>query len=139
MPGAVRRAASASAPEAFASGCPAIRKLKFEPRKRLHQPAEFRLVRLRGKRLSDAYFSLSVLPNHETYPRLGLAIATRSCATAVARNRIKRLTRESFRMNQHILPPVDVTVAVRDGARIAPPGELRDSLAKHWHSIAQIW
>jgi ribonuclease P protein component len=137
--GAVRRAASASAPEAFAPGRPAIRTLKFEPRKRLHQPAEFRDVRQRGKRLSDAYFSLSVLPNHETYPRLGLAIATRSCATAVARNRIKRLTRESFRLNQHDLPPVDVTVAVREAARLALPGDLRASLAKHWHSIAQKW
>jgi ribonuclease P protein component len=68
---------------------------------------------------------------------LGLAIATRSCATAVARNRIKRLTRESFRMNQHTLPPVDVTVAVRDSARLAASGELRESLAKHWRSIAR--
>jgi len=68
-----------------------------------------------------------------------LAIATRSCATAVARNRIKRLTRESFRLNQHNLPPVDVTVAVRDAARLAPPTDLRASLAKHWHSIAQKW
>lgn len=68
---------------------------------------------------------------------MGLAIATRSCATAVARNRIKRLTRESFRMNQHTLPPVDVTVAVRDSARLAASGELRESLAKHWRSIAQ--
>ncbi|MGO9717393.1 MAG: ribonuclease P protein component [Steroidobacteraceae bacterium] len=82
---------------------------------------------------------MSVLPNHETYPRLGLAIATRSCAGAVARNRIKRLTRESFRLNQHDLPPVDITVAVREGARLAPPGDLRASLARHWHSIAQKW
>jgi len=42
-------------------------------------------------------------------------------------------------MNQHILPPVDVTVAVRESARLAPPGDLRDSLVKHWHSIAQKW
>ena len=76
-------------------------------------------------------------PISETHPRLGLAIATRTCGTAVARNRIKRLTRESFRMNQHTLPTVDVTVAVRDGARLAAAGELRDSLAKHWRSIAQ--
>jgi ribonuclease P protein component len=83
---------------------------------------------------------LSVLPNHETYPRLGLAIATRSCAGAVVRNHIKRLTRESFRLNQHNLPPVDVTVAVRDAARLAPPCDLRASLAKHWHTIiAQEW
>jgi len=90
------------------------KRLTFEPRKRLHQPAEFRAVRVRGSRLTDAYFSLSVLANHGSHARLGLAIATRTFGTAVARNRIKRLTRESFRLNQHDLPPVDVTVSARD-------------------------
>jgi len=80
-----------------------------------------------------------VLANHETHPRLGLAMATRTCGTAVVRNRIKRLTRESFRLNQHVLPPVDVTVAAREAARRAAPGELRASLAKHWTSIARQW
>ncbi|MGO9515055.1 MAG: ribonuclease P protein component [Steroidobacteraceae bacterium] len=113
--------------------------MTFEPRKRLHQPAEFRAIRQRGRRFADAYFSLSVLANHETHPRLGLAIATRSCGTAVARNRVKRLTRESFRLNQHALPPVDITVAARASARHATPGDLRNSLAKHWTSITREW
>ncbi len=105
----------------------------------MHQPAEFRAVRQRGKKLSDAYFSLSVVANQESTPRLGLAIATRTFRTAVARNRIKRLTRESFRLNQHELPPVDVMVSARDAARHAQPKELRASLEKHWKSITQRW
>jgi ribonuclease P protein component len=113
--------------------------LTFEPRKRLHQPAEFRAVRQSGKRLSDAYFSLSVLANHGRIPRLGLAIATRTFGSAVARNRIKRLARESFRLNQHTLPPVDVTVSAKDAARLAAPKDLRASLEKHWKSITQRW
>jgi len=104
---------------------------------RLHQPAEFRDVKRRGKKIADAYFSLSVLANHETHPRLGLSIATRTFGSAVARNRIKRLTRESFRLNQHSLPPVDVTVSARDAARQASAGDLRASLDKHWKSITQ--
>jgi ribonuclease P protein component len=103
----------------------------------LHQPAEFRVVRQRGKRFADTFFSLSVLANHETCPRLGLAIATRTFGTAVARNRIKRLTRESFRLNQHSLPPVDVTVSAREPARHAKAQDLRASLDKHWKSITQ--
>ena len=116
-----------------------IKRLTFEPRKRLHQPAEFRAVRQAGKRLSDAYFSLSVLANHENCARLGLAIATRTFGTAVARNRVKRIARESFRLNQHALPPVDVTVAARDAARLAQPKDLRASLDKHWKNITQRW
>jgi len=114
-----------------------INRLRFEPRKRLHQPAEFREVKRHGKKFVDAFFSLSVLANHETHPRLGLSIATRTFGSAVARNRIKRLTRESFRLNQHSLPPVDVTVSAREAARQANPSDLRASLDKHWKSISQ--
>jgi ribonuclease P protein component len=114
-----------------------IKRLKFEPLKRLHQPAEFRDVKRRGRKFADAFFSLSVLANHETFPRLGLSIATRTFGNAVARNRIKRLARESFRLNQHFLPPVDVTVSAREAARQASLADLRASLDGHWKSITQ--
>ena len=103
----------------------------------MHQPAEFRDVKRRGKKFADAFFSLSVLANHETYPRLGLSIATRTFGSAVARNRIKRLTRESFRLNQYSLPPVDVAVSAREAARQANSSDLRASLDKHWKAISQ--
>lgn len=80
-----------------------------------------------------------MLANHETHPRLGLAIATRTFGSAVARNRIKRITRESFRLNQHTLPAVDVTVSARDAARHATLQDLRASLDKHWKSITTRW
>jgi ribonuclease P protein component len=105
----------------------------------LHQPAEFRDVKRRGKKFADAFFSLSVLANNETYPRLGLSIATRTFGTAVSRNRIKRLARESFRLNQHSLPPVDVTVSAREAARLAKLRDLRASLDAHWKTITQQW
>jgi ribonuclease P protein component len=140
-PAAAPKAASFSAPELELQDCLTIpqftKRLTFEPRKRLHQPAEFREVKRRGKKFADAFFSIAVLANHETHPRLGLSIATRTFGSAVERNRIKRLTRESFRLNQHSLPPVDVTVSARDAARHASPGELRASLGQHWKSIAQ--
>jgi ribonuclease P protein component len=94
-------------------------------------------VRQRGRRLTDAFFSLSVLASEANCARLGLAIATRTFGTAVARNRIKRLARESFRLNQHRLPPVDVTVTARDAARSAQAKDLRLSLEKHWNNIIQ--
>jgi ribonuclease P protein component len=136
--GAAPRVARSSARNGLSLGLFQIRKLTFEPRKRLHQPAEFRDLKRRGRKIADAFFSLSVLANHETYPRLGLSIATRIFRTAVARNRIKRLARESFRLNQHSLPPVDVTVSAREAARLASLKDLRLSLESHWRSI-QKW
>jgi ribonuclease P protein component len=94
-------------------------------------------VRERGRRLSDAFFSVSVLANHESHPRLGLAIATRTFGSAVARNQIKRIARESFRLNQYALPAADITLTARGAARGVPPRELRASLDQLWQSVAR--
>lgn len=102
---------------------------------RLHQAAEFRDLKRRGMKFTDAYFALSVLANEKAHARLGLSIATRIFGTAVSRNRIKRLTRESFRLNQEHLPAVDVTVSARDAAAKAQAQDLRASLDKHWKAI----
>jgi ribonuclease P protein component len=104
---------------------------------RLHQPAEFREIKRSGKRFADEFFSLSVLANNEAHPRLGLSIATSVFGNAVARNRIKRITRETFRLNQHALPSVDVTVSARTAAGKATLRDLRASLENHWKKISQ--
>src|SRR5215469_3615251 len=86
---AAPRAARSSVLKANAKATATIRKLTFEPRMRLHTPAEFRDVKRRGRKFVDNLFALAVLANRESHPRLGLAIATRTFGTAVARNRIK--------------------------------------------------
>ena len=68
-------------------------------------------------------------------PRLGLSIAARSIAHAVARNRIRRLVREGFRLAQHDLPPVDLVVAARPAARNDSAAELRADLARALNAV----
>jgi ribonuclease P protein component len=80
---------------------------------------------------------MSALPNQETHARLGLAIATKTFGSAVARNRIKRIARESFRLHQHALPALDITVAARAAARTALGAELRASLDQLWQQLAR--
>ena len=70
-------------------------------------------------------------------PRLGLAVAVRAAGGGVARNRLRRLIRESFRLNQHTLPALDLVVGCRPSARAAAAPVLRASLAALWAKVAE--
>lgn len=64
--------------------------------RRLRSPAEFDAVFKRGARLGGRLFLLVVAENPHGFDRLGLAVGRR-VGGAVARNRARRLLRESFR------------------------------------------
>ena len=53
--------------------------------------------------------------NGTNHPRLGLVIAKKNIRHAVQRNRVKRIIRESFRLNQHELPSLDIILLARKG------------------------
>ena len=89
--------------------------------------ADFERVQGGGKRIADSYFSMTFRPNELGAARLGLAVAIRTVGNAVARNRVRRCVKESFRLAQHDLPPADIVVAARAEGREAE--ELRASLA----------
>ena len=64
-----------------------------------------------------------------------MAVGLRAVGTAVRRNRIRRIIRESFRLHQHALPDVDVVVNARSRCRDADAGELSSSLKHLWGQI----
>lgn len=66
-----------------------------------------------AKRSGDEYFSVLGQNNAQPFARLGLAIARKHTKTAVARNRVKRLIRESFRQHQAELSGLDIVVLLR--------------------------
>jgi len=74
---------------------------------------QFQAVYKEGKRASDEHLLVFVKPNGLGFSRLGISVS-RSIGTAVRRNRIKRLIRESFRLNKERLPSgVDIVVVAR--------------------------
>lgn len=104
---------------------------------RLLTPSQFsRIFDHPVKAVSD-HFTLLAKPNDLAHPRLGLTIAKKKEKTAVGRNRIKRIIRESFRLNQHNLPNIDIVVLARDKVGEADNKQMHKQLNKLWKKIAQ--
>lgn len=59
----------------------------------------------------------------------------KAARTAVARNRIKRIVRESFRHRHAMLGALDFVVTGRGGVDKKTNQELRAALEKHWLAL----
>lgn len=59
------------------------------------------------------FLQIYAKPNNIDYPRLGLIVAKKVARRAVDRNRIKRLLREYFRVNQHNHVTVNMDWVIR--------------------------
>lgn len=96
----------------------------------LRQPAEYRQVYEQGKRLRGDGFTLiyRLAPGAER-PRLGISV--HGVGSAVRRNRIKRILREFFRLQQHrITPAVEMVFTVRSNFRLDSPREIAEAVER---------
>lgn len=110
----------------------------FPPQLRLLSGGDFQLV-FKGTecRSSDKALTLLARQNGLDHARLGLAISKRFIKTAVGRNRVKRLLRESFRQHQSMLAGLDIVVLNRDAAHKTSNFELTKALKAHWRRVAK--
>lgn len=67
--------------------------------------------------------------------RLGLAVSSKAVRHAVARNRIKRIVRETFRLRREQLEALDFIVIARSSADLKTKHELHAALDKVWFSF----
>ncbi|MBO2563175.1 ribonuclease P protein component [Shewanella algae] len=104
---------------------------------RLLTPAQFKTVFTNPIKASSAEITLLAVPNEMQHPRLGLTVAKRHVKRANQRNRIKRVIRDSFRLNQHDLPPLDIVVLVRGGVLDMDNEQLRKQVEKLWRKLSR--
>lgn len=79
---------------------------------RLQRAEDFQQAFRLGNKHNQGGFVVYTRLNGLGYARLGLAIAKKVIQSASARNRVKRLLRESFRLNQRRLPDIDIVIVV---------------------------
>ncbi len=112
-------------------------KERFGRCSRLLKADDFKTVFSRPRKSVDDCFTVLACANTQKHPRLGLAIAKRQVRSAVARNRIKRVIRESFRRHQSLLPALDIVVLARRGTEAKGNAELFRSLQGHWSRLGR--
>ncbi|ANE56782.1 MULTISPECIES: ribonuclease P protein component [Methylomonas] len=109
----------------------------FPDQYRLGTPAEYKKVFANPVKSTDRYFTVLAVSNCLAHSRLGLAIAKKTIKKAVARNRIKRAARESFRLQRQHIVGIDIVVLARGDAASAASPILRKSLERHWLKLVE--
>ena len=105
---------------------------RFGKDNRLLDAAAFGRVFKKATRSRDELFTVLCRRNELGIARLGLAISKKNCRRATARNRVKRVVRESFRGQQEALKDLDVVVINQPAAATATNRRLFASLDTHW-------
>ncbi len=79
----------------------------------MNRSEDFKQAFQQGMKLKYGCLTTYTKPNTLGYARLGLAVTKRAVPNAASRNRVKRVIRESFRLNQRLLSGFDIVIAVK--------------------------
>ncbi len=108
--------------------------LEFQKSHRLLNSSEFTPVfDSPSFKIHHSNFLILARYNSLGHPRLGIIVAKKNIRKAVARNKTKRVIRESFRYKQHNLPPIDAIVLSRRGSEQLTKEQIREILDSLWH------
>ncbi|WP_111860501.1 ribonuclease P protein component [Acinetobacter sp. CFCC 10889] len=111
----------------------------FSPAVRIHCAADYKSV-FDGAlfKVHQPHFLFLAKIAEQPNSRLGIVVAKKKVRRAHERNRIKRLARESFRLNQQNIDLLDIVVMPKMGIEAIPNAELHQQLQFAWQKLQRL-
>lgn len=109
--------------------------MQFPRLSRLVHKAEFQNVFDKSSKVNQKHLLALFKNNQKTYGRLGIIVGKRVAKRAVVRNKIRRVIRESFRLNQDHLKGLDIIVIARAQCDTLNNIKLREGIEELWEKL----
>jgi len=114
-----------------------LKSFHFNRSARIIKRNEFVYLSNKGQKLKNEHFIAAVGPGRSNITRLGITV-TKKIGCAATRNRIKRFTREYFRLNRHrIQGNWDINIIARQKASAISSKIAFSSLEKLFDDLAK--
>ncbi len=98
---------------------------------------EFQTVYESGESFANRNLVMYVLPNHTEENRVGISVS-KKVGNSVVRHRIKRIIRESYRLNcDNVISGLDIVMIARKEAKAKSYQELEESML-HLYRLHRI-
>lgn len=96
---------------------------------------DFNYVFDSAKKVYGQHITLLYRPNDKPQPRLGLIVSKKHTRTAITRNLVRRIAKESFRQYLNDIGSFDVVLLSKRGIEAVDKKTLRASLDKQWETM----
>jgi len=104
-------------------------------RYRLNNAKDYRLVFDKPYKTADAAYTILARSNQLDFPRIGIIVSKKNVPKAAERVRLKRIARESFRINKSLLGTLDIVVICKRTSSYKLNQQLLKSLEIHWQKL----
>ena len=92
--------------------------LSFPKELKIRKNSEYEEIFGKSRRLNTEHFNILCAPNSLGYARVGFVLSKKMVPGAVERNRVKRVLREFFRLNQSLFGSMDVVFVAKKGSEM---------------------